>query len=121
MVIFCNSDAYIFFPAMGWGSAVEAERMRETLETRNMPAGGAMTVAIGIQAVNNPNDSDAAVALATSRTSDGLSFPGALVDRTGTTGSKQLYRAGYLAKNTTTSDTTVRFCWAAGMVETQKK
>jgi hypothetical protein len=121
MVIFCNSDTYIFFPAMPYASASEAEQVRESLETRNMPGGGAMTVAVGIQAVNTPNDSDAPVPLATSRTADGLSFPGALVDKTATTGAKQLYRAGYLAKNTTTSDTTVRFCWAAGMIETQKK
>jgi hypothetical protein len=120
-MVFCNSDSYIFFPAMPFGSASEAEQIRESLETRNMPGGGAMTVAIGIQAVNNPNDNDAPVALAISRTNDGLSFPGALVDKTATTGAKQFFRAGYLAKNTTASDTTMRFCWAAGMIETQKK
>ncbi len=121
LVIYCNSDAYIAFPASPWIDASEVEMTREALETRNMPASNAMTVTLGVQTCEVPNAVDAAVALTASRTTDGLTFPVAFADRTATTASKQLARFVYLAKNTTASDTTVRFAWAVGVIQLQKK
>lgn len=86
-----------------------------------MPASNAMTIAVGLQTFDVPTALDAAVALASVRTADGLTFPAAFSDKTGTTGNKQLVRFGYLVKNTAASDTTVRFAWAAAAVEIQKK
>lgn len=121
MVGFSGSDSNKFFPASPWGDASEAETIREALETANLPSGSTMSVTVGIQVANNPDAPDAAVSLATSRTSDGLSYPGAFVDKTATTGNRQIFRAGYLVKNTGTGDNALRFCWAAGVVEIQKK
>jgi hypothetical protein len=121
LVVFCNADTYLFFPATPWMSAAEAESIREALETRNMPASNNMTLTVGMQTCNSIDAVDNAVALASSRSTDGLTYPGAFIDKTATTGNKQLVRFGYLAKNTTASDTTVRWCWASAAVETQKK
>ena len=121
MVIFCNADSYIAFPASPWMDASEVEMTRETLEARNMPASNAMTVTIGVQTCEVPSAVDGAVGLTASRTTDGLTFPVAFADRTATTGAKQLARFVYLAKNTTASDTTVRFAWVSGVVKLQKK
>jgi len=121
MVIFCNSDTNIAFPATPWMDASELEMTRETRETRNMPSSNAMTVTLGVQTCDVPNTVDAAVALTASRSTDGLTFPAAFTDRSGTTGGKQLARFVYLARNTTASDTTVRLAWVAGVVQHQKK
>lgn len=94
---------------------------RDALETMNMPASNAVTIAIGMQTCNTPDAPDAAVTLTSTRTTDGLTFPAGRVDRSGATGTKQLVRFGYLAKNTAASDTTLRFAWAAGMVQTERK
>jgi hypothetical protein len=102
-------------------SAADAELIREALECRNMPGAGAMTITVGLQTAQTPDAPDAAVALASSRTADGLAFPGALVDKTGTTGNRQLVRFGYLVKNTAAADQTVRFAWVTGAAEVQKK
>lgn len=120
MVIFCNSDAYIAFPATPWMDPSDWVYVREALESRNMPGSNAMTVAVGLQTAQTPDAPDAAAALATSRTTDGLTFPGAPADKSASTGNKQLVRGVYLAKNTTASDTTVRFCWVGGMIETRR-
>ena len=95
--------------------------IRDALEARNMPGSNAMTIAVGMQTCQTPDAPDAAVALASSRTTDGLTFPVAAVDETGTTGAKQFVRYGLLAKNTAASDTTVRWAWASGRVKTSKK
>ena len=121
LVIYCNSDAYIAFPASPWMDATEVEMTRESLETRNMPASSAMTITLGVQTCEVPSAVDGAVALTASRSTDGLTFPVAFADRTATTGGKQLARFVYLVKNTAASDTTVRFAWAAGVVQLQKK
>ena len=121
VVIYCNSDANIFFPGTPWGDAQDAEMIRDALETRNMPGGNDMTVTVGMQTCQTPDAPDAAVALASSRTTDGLTFPVAPVDKSGTTGAKQLVRYGLLAKNTTATDTTVRWAWAGRRVKTSKK
>lgn len=44
----------------------------------------------------------------------------AYVDKSATTNAKQLVRFGYLAKNTTASDTTLRMAWACGFVDAVK-
>jgi hypothetical protein len=122
MVVFCNSDTYIFFPATPWMDAVELEMLRDALETRNMPGSNNMTIQIGLQTCQTPDAPDTPVAqLASVRTTDGLTFPVAFADKTATTGAKQLARLGYLAKNTNTSDTTLRHAWVCGRVESQKK
>ena len=120
MVVFCNTDQYIFFPATTWMSAEEAQLIRDALEGRNLPAGSAMTLTIGMQVCNDPGTPDAAVALASSRTTDGLTWPIQAVNKVSTTGARQLVRFGYLAKNSTASDTTQLFAWAVGSVETER-
>jgi len=121
LLVFCNADSYIFFPATPWMNAPDAEMIREALEARNMPGSGTMTLTVGLQTCNTVDAPDAAVALATSRTADGLSFPGSFSDKSGNTGNRQLVRFGYLVKNTTTSDSTVRYAWACGAVELHRK
>ena len=120
MVVFCNTDQYIFFPATPWMTAEEAQLIRDGLEGRNLPASNNMTLAIGMQVCNDPGAPDAAVALASSRTTDGLTYPVQPVSKVATTGARQLVRFGYLAKNTTASDTTVRFAWVVGSVEYER-
>lgn len=121
MLVFCDSDQWRTFPATPWGESVNFEMLREALEARNMPAGGAMTAAVGIQTCQTPDAPDAAVALAATRTSDGLTFPAAFVDKTATTGIKRSVRGVFMVKNTTALDTTLRFAWLAGWIESQKK
>ena len=120
LLVFCNSDTYIFFPGTPWGTTDGAELLREGVETRNMPGSDAMTVTIGLQCCNTINSPDTAVPLTSSRTSDGLTFPTIPTDKSSTTGAKRLCRYGYLVKNTAGSDTTVRFCWVSGFVEQDK-
>ena len=122
LIIFSNSDSNkTIFPASPWANASEWEMLREALETRNMPPNDDMEVEIGIQTCNTPNSVDNPMALSTMRSSDGLTFPGSLVDKTGNTGNKQLVRGVYLAKNKTGGGSTMRWCWACGILETQKK
>lgn len=121
MVLFVNGDTFKVFPATAWSEAEDVGFTRDALETMNMPASNGMTIAIGMQTCNTPDAPDAATALGSTRTADGLTFPAARVDRSASTGSKQLLRFGYLAKNTATSDTTLRLAWAAGMVQTEGK
>lgn len=121
MVVFCNAPTNIFFPGTPFVSTDDVEVINDALETLNMPAAGAMAITIGMQVANTPDAPDAPVALTSSRTGDGLTFPVAGVDKTSTTNAKQLVRFGYLAKNTGGGDTTVRFAWAGGMVQWQKK
>lgn len=119
MVVFSNSTTYIFFPATPWTSSTDVDFVRDSLETRNMMAGNVMNIAIGYQTCNTPDSPDAAVALASVRTSDGLTWPVAYTDQSATTNAKQFIRGGYLVKNA--SDSTVRQAWASGMIESQKK
>jgi hypothetical protein len=70
---------------------------------------------------DTPDAPDLAVALASSRTGDGLTFPVAFVDKTGTTGARQYVRYGLLARNAAGGGSTVRHAWAGGRVKTQKK
>lgn len=117
-----SASTWLFFPATPWDSAPDWELIREMLETMNMPGGNDLEVTIGIQTCQTPNAVDTpAVALSALRSTDGLTFPGPFVDKTGTTGSKQLVRAGYLVKNETGSGDTQRFCWASGALEVKKK
>jgi hypothetical protein len=119
--IFCNSESDIFFPGTAWSDAGDAELIRDGLETRNMPAGAAMVITMAVQTCNTPDAPDAAVALASSRTGDGLTFAVGFVDKTGTTGAKQYVRYGLLAKNAAGGGSTVRHAWAGGRIRTQKK
>lgn len=122
MVIFSNSDSVkTVFPCGPYSNGVDWEMVREMLETLNMPANNDMEVEVGFQTCNTPNAPDAPVALATLRSSDGLSFPGAFVDKTASTGNKQLVRPVYLAKNKAGGGSTVRWCWASGAIEIKKK
>jgi hypothetical protein len=119
MVVFSNSTTAIFFPASGWTSTQDFDFLRDSLETRNMMAGNVMSIQITYQTCNTPDSPDAAVALASVRTSDGLTWPVAYTDESATTNAKQFIRGGYLVKNA--SDSTVRQAWACGMIESQKK
>lgn len=121
MVVQVNADTNKFFPGTSWGSTDEVELISDALETLNMPAAAAMTVTIGMQLCNVPDSPDTAVALTSARTGDGLTFPVAPVDKSSSTAARQLVRFGYLAKNTGAADTTVRFAWVTGMVQSQKK
>ncbi len=121
MVIFVNTDTFKFFPATGWMSAQDIDKVRDSLETLNMPAAAAMTITLGMEVANNPDAPDTpAGGLASSRTSDGMTFPVAYVDKSSTTNARQLVRFGYLAKNTTAADTTLRLAWVCGFVDAVK-
>lgn len=122
MIVYTNSEsANLAFPATQWFNAEDWEEVREALETMNMPGSDAMEVTVGFQVANVPNAISSTNSLATMRSGDGLTFPVAWADKTATTGSKQLARGVYLAKNATEQGATARFCWAAGMIETKKK
>ena len=121
MVIFVNTDTFKFFPATTWFSAQDIDKVRDSLETLNMPAAAAMTITLGMQVANNPDAPDTpAGGLASSRTSDGMTYPIAFVDKSSTTNARQLVRFGYLAKNTTAADTTLRQAWVCGYVDAVK-
>lgn len=122
MVVFANLDTYRWYPATGWMNAADHEMIRDALEALNMPASGALTATIGMQTANNPDAPDVpAVALASSRTTDGMTWPVAPVDKSATTDARQLVRYGYLVKNTTATDTTLRMVWLGGFVEAGTK
>lgn len=122
MVVYTNSDSTaLAFPATGWLNAADAEMMRESLETLNMPAATAMEVTVGYQVADVVDSISSTNALATMRNSDGLTFPSSFVDKTATTGTKQLVRGVYLAKNKAGGGTTPLFCWASATIETKMK
>jgi hypothetical protein len=123
MMVFSNdATTHTIFPATPWYPASEWELIRDGVETYNMPAATALEVSIGIEVcdvVSAPTSPP--TALATMRNIDGLTFPVAFVDMTATTGPKQLVRGVYLVKNKVGGGTTKNFCWASGVIETQKK
>ena len=122
LMVFSNDATnYTVFPATPWNNAVDWEMIRDGLETLNMPGATALEVIVGFQTCDVVSSPDTPVALANMRNSDGLTFPAAFVDHTADTGDKQMARGVYLAKNKVGGGSTKNFCWAGGVIETQKK
>ena len=108
-----NGTPSIFFPATAWMPCGNASEMRGTFELFGWMTD--LEVAVGYQTANVENSPDTAVAVGSFATANGMAFPTAFTSIASNTEQKQIFRLGYIGKNTSTSNQT--FAYAGGYVD----
>lgn len=97
VIAFTTGANYRFIPTTGYYSGASVRLARGTFELISAQAN--LSVAFAYQTANVDGTVDAAVAIGTALTADGMSY-GTVTDISANTASKQFVRFGFLCQNT---------------------